>query len=58
MRVDLRSTASLMSFTPARHRFGTLGPLPMHQPKTTLEMRLWIAQLIYAESSQYFPEVG
>jgi hypothetical protein len=57
MRVDLRSTASLM-FCSGETPIQDLGPLPMHQPKTTLEMRLWIAQLIYAESSQYFPEVG
>jgi hypothetical protein len=57
MRVDLRATASLIFYsgeTPIRDPW----PLPMHQPKTTLEMRLWIAQLIYAENSQYFSEVG
>jgi len=55
--VDLRSTASLMFYS-GETPIQDLGPLPMHQPKTTLEMRLWIAQLIYAENSQYFSEVG
>ena len=58
MRADLKSTASLFWVLLRRDTDRDPEPLPMHQPKATLEMSPWIAQLIYAESSQYFSGVA